>query len=162
MSSCVFPGSFDPVTIGHVDLITRACAIFDHVTVTFMINIHKAGSLPEEKRILMLQKACAALQNVTIESWDGLLADYMKQKGEKTVVRGLRNESDFEQEFSGFQANRILNSQIETLFLPTDPAYAGVSSSIVREIAAFGGDITPFVPKGLSKEITVLLSNNAK
>ena len=159
MTSCVFPGSFDPVTVGHVDLIRRASRIFDRVTVTVMVNIHKAGAVSVDKRTELLRKACSAFENVTIDRWDGLLADYMKIRGETTVIRGVRNESDFEQECAVFQANRLLNKQIDTVFLPTDPAFAGVSSSVVREVAAFRGDISPFVPEGLSEEITSLLSN---
>ena len=122
MVSCVFPGSFDPVTKGHLDLISRASALFDHVTVTVMINIRKKGTIPAEKRISMLRKACAGLTNVSIEKWDGLLADYMKEKGEKIIIRGIRGSAELDQELQSNAANRMLNGEIETLFLPCNPA----------------------------------------
>lgn len=158
MSSCVFPGSFDPVTRGHLNLISRAAALFDKVTVTVMINIHKAGSIPIAQRIGLLKKACAPYPNVTVDSWDGLLADYMKQKKENILIRGVRSMTEMDQEYQSYAANRLLHAGFETLLFLSDPALTGVSSSAAREIAAFGGDITAFVPAELTKEITALLS----
>lgn len=162
MLSCVFPGSFDPVTKGHLNLITRASGIFDQVTVTLMINIHKKGSLSAEKRIELLQTACRHLQNVKIDSWNGLLADYMKEKNEHVIIRGLRGTEELEHEMYAAAANKILNDGIETVFLLTDPAMSGISSSTVREIAAFQGDISEFVPDGLAEDILPLLSKKQK
>ena len=159
MVSCVFPGSFDPVTRGHLDIITRLSRVFDRVTVTVMINIRKKGTIPVKKRIELLQKACCSLPNVCIDSWSGLLADYMKEKNEQIIVRGIRSASESDQELNSAAANRILNGTAETLLIPSDPAYTGVSSSAVREIASFRGDIQPFVPDGLTEEIMELLSN---
>ena len=159
MVSCVFPGSFDPVTKGHLDLISRASSMFDHVTVTVMVNISKRGSIPVENRIDMLRKICAAYPNVSVEQWDGLLADYMDARREKIVIRGIRSGAEAEHEMQSSAANRMLNSGIETVFLPCDPQMNGISSSAVREIAAFGGDISPFVPGELTEEIKGLLSN---
>lgn len=158
MVSCVFPGSFDPVTRGHLDLISRAAGLFDHVTVTVMVNIRKTGSIPLEKRISMLKEICAPFDNVTVDSWSGLLADYMRLKDEKIVIRGLRSSAEFDLEMVSFSANRMINEQVETLFLPSDPALTGISSSVVREIAAFGGNIEPFVPETLTEEISSFLS----
>ena len=158
MVTCVFPGSFDPVTKGHLDLIERAAAIFDHVTVTLMVNIHKAGSIPADKRIELLQKACRRFRNVSVDRWDGLLADYMREKQEYIIVRGLRDLTEMEHELHSSAANRMLNSCTETVFIPSDPVLSGVSSSAVREIASFGGDISAFVPEELTEEITRLLS----
>lgn len=158
MVSCVFPGSFDPVTKGHMDLIQRAASLFDRVTVTVMVNINKKGALSPEDRIRLLEKACRQFSNVQVERWDGLLADYMKKKKERIVIRGVRNTPEFEQEISSACANKMLNGSVETLFIPTDPALAGVSSSAVREIFSFGGDISAFVPEKLIKEIGDLLS----
>ena len=158
MVTCVFPGSFDPVTRGHLDLISRASALFDHVTVTVMVNIRKNSSIPIENRISMLERICAGYDNVTVESWNGLLADYMKQKGERIVIRGLRSSAEFDQEMVSFSANRMINENVETLFLPSDPAMTGISSSAVREIAAFGGNIESFVPSPLTEEIALFLS----
>ena len=158
MASCVFPGSFDPVTKGHIDLIARASGLFDHVTVTVMVNIHKSGSIPVQKRIELLRKACGAFRNVSIDRWDGLLADYMREKNEYVLIRGLRGTDEFAHEMYSSAANRLMNDRIETVFLMTDPMLAGVSSSAVREISAFGGDISEFVPEGLTEEIGSLLS----
>ena len=158
MRSCVFPGSFDPVTKGHLDLISRAAAIFDRVTVAVMVNIRKTGAIPVPDRIRMLQKVCAPYVNVRIESWDGLLAEYMKKKKETVIVRGIRNTRELEQELDSAAVNRMLNGRIETVFLPSDPGLTAVSSSAVREIAAFGGDIQAFVPDDLTEEIYGFLS----
>lgn len=158
MVSCVFPGSFDPPTRGHLDLIFRASVLFDHVTVTVMNNIHKSGSIPVSNRVDMLRTACKPLENVSIERWDGLLADYMNLKKERIILRGLRGTDELDRELQARAANRMLNEQIETVFLPSDPCMTGISSSAVREIAAFGGDIEPFVPAELTEEIIRLLS----
>ena len=158
MISCVFPGSFDPVTRGHLDLIKRASAIFDRVTVTVMHNIHKSGTIPVEKRIEMLKAVCSPYANVRVEQWNGLLADYMKAKKEKILVRGVRSSSEMEKEMQACSANRMLNNSFETVFLPSDPAMTGVSSSAVREIVSFRGDISAFVPEELTEEIIMLLS----
>ena len=159
MSSCVFPGSFDPVTRGHMDLIRRACAVFDRVTVTVMVNIHKQGSLSPEKRVELLRKACAGIENVRVDRWDGLLADYLRQTGERCVVRGARGITEFDAEIASAAASRMLNPDMETLLLPASGEYACVSSSAVREVAAFGGDIRPFVPEKIAEEIAFLLAN---
>ena len=159
MVSCVFPGSFDPVTLGHMHLIERASAVFDRVTVAVMINPSKSGRIPVEKRTELLKKACIRFSNVRIVCWDGLLADFMIEKNERILIRGVRNCNDYEQESAAFFTNRMLNDHIEVLLLPTDPCFAGISSSVVREVALFGGDISPFVPEGLAEEITALLSN---
>lgn len=158
MVSCVFPGSFDPVTKGHMDVIGRASELFDHVTVTVMVNISKKSAIPLEERIQLLKKACRKYPNVDVDSWEGLLADYMAEKKEKIVIRGVRNTPEYEQEMTAACANKMLNSSVETILIPTDPALAGVSSSAVREIASFGGDISAFVPKALIKDIETLLS----
>ena len=158
MTSCVFPGSFDPVTKGHMNLITRAAGMFDRVTVTVMHNIRKSGSIPVDDRVRLLEKACEGLPNVRIDRWDGLLADYMKKKKEKIVIRGVRNAAETDQELASAAANRLLNKDVETLFIPCDPQMNGISSSAVREIAAFGGSIRAFVPEKLTEEISAFLS----
>ena len=158
MVSCVFPGSFDPVTRGHMDLIRRAAGLFDHVTVTVMVNISKKNAIPLKERIRLLKKACNDLSNVDVDSWEGLLADYMAEKKERIIIRGVRNIPEFENEMTAARANKMLNGSAETIMIPTDPALAGVSSSAVREIASFGGDISAFVPDSLIKDIEALLS----
>ena len=162
MVSCVFPGSFDPVTRGHLDLITRASAMFDQVTVTVMVNIRKKSAVSLEDRISLLRKVCSTCPNVTVDSWDGLLSEYMRLRNEHIVIRGIRNGEELEQELGAASANRMLNEQIETLFIPSDPGLRGVSSSAVREIAAFGGDIRAFVPDMVTEEIRTLLSKQNK
>ncbi len=159
MSSCVFPGSFDPVTRGHMDLIRRASAVFDRVTVTVMVNIHKRGTLSPEKRAELLEKACAGMANVRVEIWNGLLTDYLRQKGERCVLRGVRSASEADAEMIAAAANRMLNPETETLLMPASDGLACVSSSAVREIAAFGGNILPFVPEEIAEEIAALLAN---
>ena len=159
MVSCVFPGSFDPVTKGHLDLISRAASLFDHVTVTVMANISKKGAIDPDSRVSLLRRACCRFSNVSVESWSGLLADYRREKNEKIVIRGLRNGTELEHEMLSAAAGRLLNDGYEVVFLPSDPSLTGGSSSAVREIAAFGGDISAFVPESVTEEISALLSN---
>ncbi len=158
MSSCVFPGSFDPVTLGHMDIIYRAASIFDKVTVAVMVNVQKAGAVTPEKRLELLRTACGELKNVQVVYWDGLLADYMRLNGERCIIRGTRNGAEFDAENTSAAVNRILNPDVETLILPSSDRLAHVSSSMVREIASFGGDIRQFVPASVADEIQRLLS----
>lgn len=158
MRICVFPGSFDPVTAGHLDVIARASAIFDSVFVTVMVNPGKQGALSVKDRILLLQKACRRFENVAVDQWDGLLADYMRELNARVLIRGVRTCSEFEHEYTAALINRDLNEQIETLLLPSDPGLSHVSSSMVKEIAAFGGDISAFVPKECLQDIRRALS----
>ncbi len=158
MKTCVFPGSFDPVTRGHLDVIIRASKLFDQVTVAVMVNIHKRGTLTPEERVGLLKKACAELANVTVVQWDGLLADYMRQNGERCLIRGVRGSAEFETETVNAQVNRMLYPEMETLLLPASDGMGCVSSSMVREIAAFGGDIRAYVPENVAEEIQRLLS----
>ena len=160
MKSCVFPGSFDPVTIGHTELIRRASALFDRVTVTVMVNINKKGCIPVDTRVELLRKALKNLPNVRVDRWNGLLADYMKEKGETCILRGVRNASEFDAENTAAAINRRLNPEVCTLLMPADDEMACVSSSAVRELAAFGGDPRPFLPKETAEEIMKALSNN--
>lgn len=153
MSVCVFPGSFDPITRGHMDLIQRAAGLFDSVTVTVMVNISKKPCIPLENRIAMIRKACTGIPNVEVDLWEGLLADYMKNHPGWFVVRGVRNASEFEQEKTAAAINRQLYPGMETFLLPSDEELDCVSSSMVREIAGFGGDYSRFVPDGLYEEI---------
>ncbi len=157
MTSCVFPGSFDPVTLGHLDLIRRASALFDRVTVTVMVNIHKQGALSPEKRVELLRKACEGLDNVEVDFWSGLLAEYLRESGANCVIRGVRGVTEYDAELTAASVNRLLNPGMETLLMPASEALACVSSSAVREIAAFGGDIRPFVPACVAEELTGLL-----
>lgn len=159
MNSCVFPGSFDPPTVGHMDLIRRAASIFDRVTVTVMINVRKKNVIPAETRIRILRKACAEFSNVRVERWDGLLADYMKEKRERIVLRGVRSVSEYMQEYDQAQINRTIWNGMETMLIFSDPALSSVSSSAVRELASFGGDISTYIPAAVREEIKYALSN---
>ncbi len=158
MNSCVFPGSFDPVTLGHMDVILRASRLFDRVTVAVMVNIRKKGALMPDQRVALLEKACRDLSNVSIVRWDGLLADYMRQTGERCLIRGVRGATEFDAESTNAQINRMLCPEIETLLMPAADSLACLSSSMVREIASFGGDIRPYVPASAAEEIQELLS----
>lgn len=150
---CVYPGSFDPLTLGHVDLIERASALFPQVVVAVLNNPDKQGMFPVQRRLAMIQKACAHLPNVSIDSFGGLLVDYMRKVDAGIVLRGLRAVTDFENEFQMAQVNRQIAPGIETLFLMTSPNYAYISSSAVRQIAAFGGDISTLVPKCIIDDV---------
>jgi len=150
---CVYPGSFDPVTLGHLDIIERASAMFPQVRVAVLDNPAKHPAFPVEERLAMLRKACKHLPNIKIDSFSGLLVDYMKKSDARIVIRGLRAVTDFEAEFQMAQVNRQISETIETLFLMTSPDYAYISSSVVKQIASFGGDITPFVPACILPDI---------
>lgn len=159
---CVYPGSFDPVTNGHLDLIERGAAIFDEVVVAILHNPSKTGRFPIEKRLELLEKACAHLPNVRFDRFDGLLVDYMRKHGFKAVLRGLRAVTDFESEFQMAQLNRQMAPEVDTMFFMTAPEHAYVSSSAVREIGLFGGDISPFVPACIVQEVARILKPEEK
>ncbi len=150
---CVYPGSFDPVTLGHVDLIQRAAKLYPEVIVAVLNNPDKSGKFPVALRLEMLAKACAHLPNVRIDSFGGLLVDYMRKMDAGIVLRGLRAVTDFESEFQMAQINRQIAPEVETLFLMTSPDYAYISSSAVRQIAAFGGDIRTLVPEVIVEDV---------
>lgn len=149
MKIAICPGSFDPVTLGHLDIISRAAKIFDRIIVAVPVNPDKRYSFSVEERIEMLQKVCAqqGLRNVEADRVEGLLADYARQKGAVVVVKGLRALTDFEYEFQQALTNKKLNPQLETMFLSTSAEYMFLSSSMVKQVAGFGGDISHFVPE---------------
>ena len=150
---CVYPGSFDPITNGHLDIIARGAAIFPQVIVAVLHNPAKQGLFPIPQRLEMLRKACAHLPNVTFDCFGGLLVDYLRNVDAGIVLRGLRAVTDFENEFQMAQINRQIAPGIETLFLMTSPDYAYISSSAVRQIAAFGGDISTLVPPCIIEDV---------
>lgn len=147
MKTAVYPGSFDPVTYGHLDIIERATNIFDRVVVAVLQNSSKTPLFSVDERIDMLKKTTSLFKNVEIDSFSGLLADYMEQNNYRVIIKGLRMLSDFEYEFQMALMNKKLNNDIETLFMMTNSKYAYLSSSIVKEIAKFNGDISEFVPE---------------
>lgn len=153
MKKAICPGSFDPVTKGHVDIIKRASAMFDYVIVAVMVNPSKKPSFTVEERVNLLGLAISDLDNVEIVSFDGLLADYAKEKDAVAIVKGLRAMSDFEYEFQMALANKKLNKDIETVFFTTSAENMYLSSSMVKQISRFGGDISGFVPECIHEEI---------
>ncbi|MBQ5544660.1 MAG: pantetheine-phosphate adenylyltransferase [Clostridia bacterium] len=150
----ICPGSFDPVTLGHLDIIRRAAKMFDQVIVAVLVNPGKNPSFTVEERMDMLRRSLNGVENVTVECFDGLLADYARQKGAQVIVRGLRAVTDFEYEFQMALANRKMNGNIDTVFLTTSAEYMYLSSSMVKSIACFGGDISDFVPTCICREIS--------
>ncbi|MEE1155410.1 MAG: pantetheine-phosphate adenylyltransferase [Acutalibacteraceae bacterium] len=156
----ICPGSFDPVTLGHVDIITRAAAMFDKVIVAVLVNSSKTPSFTIDERIKLLQKALNGLENVEIRGFNGLLADYARETNATAVVKGLRAMSDFEYEFQMSLTNKKLNPDLETIFLTSRAENMFLSSSIVKQVATFGGDITYFVPECIHDEIKKRLATN--
>lgn len=148
MTTAIYPGSFDPVTIGHLDIIIRACKIFDKVIVAVPINPDKHASFSVEERMALLRRAIDAegIKNAEVDSVEGLLADYAEEKNIQVLIKGLRAMSDFEYEFQMALTNKRLNSELETMFLATSAENMFLSSSMVKQIAGFGGDISSFVP----------------
>ena len=151
----ICPGSFDPVTKGHIDVIKRASKLFDSVIVVVMSNYKKLGkySFSQEERIEMLIRSTQGLDNVVIDSHCGLLAEYAKQKDAVAIVKGLRAVTDFEEEFQQALINKQLNSDVETLFLAADSDSMYLSSSVVKEICGLGGDISNFIPEVILKDV---------
>lgn len=147
MNAAIYPGSFDPMTLGHLDVIKRASKMFDSLTVSVLDNKAKNALFSVEERVNILREATKDLPNVAIDSFSGLLVDYARQKNIHISVRGLRAITDFEYELQIAQTNRLLSKgMLDTVFLTTSLEYAYLSSSGVKEIAAFGGDISPCVP----------------
>lgn len=142
----VCPGSFDPVTLGHLDIITRASSLFDKVIVLVSVNPKKVPSFTPQERVEMIKRVAGHLKNVEVETSDGLLADFVRQKNATVIVKGLRAVTDFEYEFQMALANKKLCPNAETVFLITRSENMYLSSSVVKQIASFGGDISDFVP----------------
>jgi pantetheine-phosphate adenylyltransferase len=145
----IYPGTFDPPTFGHADLIERAHDLFDHVIVAVGKNSSKTPLLTVEERIAVLQEISKPYKNVTVESFDGLLMDYAREKKAKSIVRGLRAVADFDYEFQIAMVNRKLNPDVDSVFLMTRWEYSYLNSTIVREVAKLGGDVTDLVPEAV-------------
>ncbi len=147
MKTALYPGSFDPVTLGHLDIIQRASQMFDTVIVAVMCNSAKTPLFTLDERVKMIKESVKDLDNVIIESFDGLLINYCREKNIHIVIRGLRAITDFEYELQIAQTNKELShNQVDTVFLTTNLKYSYLSSSVVKEIASYNGDITPCVP----------------
>lgn len=153
MKIAIYPGSFDPVTLGHLDVIERASSLFDRLIVVVMHNQTKKPMFTTEERKAFLSRVTRHLPNVEVDVFGGLLADYARQRGACTIVKGLRAVSDFEYEFQMALANRKLNPDLDTAFLMTSAEYMYLSSSIVKDIAAHGGAISGFVSPEVEQEV---------
>ncbi|MBN8429684.1 MULTISPECIES: pantetheine-phosphate adenylyltransferase [Microbulbifer] len=153
MKKVVYPGTFDPITNGHMDLVERACRLFDHVVVAVAASTRKNPLFTMEERVELAQQELSHLKNIEVIGFDILLADLVRQLDAYGVVRGLRAVSDFEYEFQLANMNRQLAPQMESLFLTPAEHLSYISSSLVREIASLGGDVTKFVPPGVQKAL---------
>jgi pantetheine-phosphate adenylyltransferase len=147
----VYPGSFDPITNGHLDIIRRVAQMFDKVIVAVARNTEKSPLFGVEKRVALTREAVSKLRNVSVDEFDGLLVDYARKKRAAVIVRGLRAVSDFEFEFQLSLMNRKLDSRIETIFLMTKDEYTFISSRLVKEICQLGGAVSNFVPRGVER-----------
>ena len=156
MTSAVIPGSFDPFTRGHRYVVERAARCFDELVVTVVVNPNKRGLFAVDERIALIEEDCADLPNVRVDRWTGLLVDYLRQESIGAVVKGLRSAVDFDYEQPMAQMNREL-ADVETVFLLTDPRFAHVSSSLVKEVAKLGGDVTPFLSPHIHQRLRAVL-----
>jgi len=147
----IYPGSFDPITNGHIDLIKRASKLFDKVIIAITQNASKSSFLSIDERVNAVENSISSLKNTQVLSFNSLLVDFAKEHNAQIIIRGLRAVSDFEYEFQLSGMNKRLNSEIETLFMTPSEEFANISSSLVREILLLGGDISPFVPSEVKK-----------
>ena len=146
MKRAIYPGSFDPLTLGHMDIIERSSRIVDELVVGVLNNSAKNSLFSLDERVSMIKEMTDSMPNVTVSSFDGLLVDYMKEIQATIIVRGLRAVTDFEYELQIAQTNHVENPDVETIFLTTSLQYSYLSSTIVKEFASYGGDLTKFVP----------------
>ena len=149
MKIAVYPGSFDPITLGHLNLIKRASKVFDKLIVCVMVNSVKSPLFTTEERVEQIKQVTERFGNVEVDSWGGLVAEYAREKGAVAVVRGLRALSDYEKECQMAIINKKINPELETFFLAASEKYMYLSSSAVKEMAAFGADLTEFAPREL-------------
>ncbi len=157
----VYPGSFDPVTYGHLDIIRRGLEVFDEIIIAVARNSEKKGLFTIEERIDLLQELVGDNPRVGIETFQGLLVDYVVSRGSRVIIRGLRAVSDFEYEFMLAQTNRAVHDEVETLFMMTSVPYVYLSSSVVKEVAALGGPVDSFVPPPVKAALEKKLSTKS-
>ncbi|HPY23907.1 MAG: pantetheine-phosphate adenylyltransferase [Actinomycetota bacterium] len=156
MSSAVCPGSFDPVTRGHIDVFERAAAQFDEVIVAVLVNPNKSGMFTADERIAMIAEACAHLPNLRVEAGQGLVVDFVRARGLSAIVKGLRTGMDFEYEVQMAQMNKHI-AGVDTFFVATAPQYAFVSSSLAKEVAGLGGDVSALLPESVNRRLAAKL-----
>ncbi|CAJ1506619.1 pantetheine-phosphate adenylyltransferase [[Mycobacterium] burgundiense] len=152
MSGAVCPGSFDPITLGHLDVFERAAVQFDEVVIAVLVNPNKKGMFTLEERIALIEESCRHLPNVRVESGRGLVVDFAKQRGLTAIVKGLRTGTDFEYELQMAQMNRHI-AGIDTFFVATAPQYSFVSSSLAKEVAGLGGDVSALLPESVHRRV---------
>lgn len=164
MKTVICPGSFDPVTMGHLDIIRRSAKMFDKVLVVVMTNYHKRNTyvFSADERVDLLKRCTRDMENVEVEQYDGLLAEYARQKNAVAVVKGLRAVSDFEYEFQQALTNKKLNSELETIFVTTTAENMFLSSSVVKQVCELGGDISNFVPREIRDDIIKRISRGER
>lgn len=164
MKTVICPGSFDPVTMGHLDIIRRSAKMFDKVLVVVMTNYHKRNTyvFSADERVDLLKRCTRDMENVEVEQYDGLLAEYARQKNAVAVVKGLRAVSDFEYEFQQALTNKKLNSELETIFVTTTAENMFLSSSVVKQVCELGGDIGNFVPEEIRDDIIKRISRGER
>lgn len=160
MKTVICPGSFDPVTVGHLDIIRRSAAMFDKVIVVAMTNYHKKNTyaFSAAERVALLERCTKDIQNVEVDAYDGLLAEYARQKNAIAIVKGLRAVSDFEYEFQQALTNQKLNGDLETIFIASTAENMFLSSSVVKQVCELGGDISNFVPEEIRDDIIKRIS----
>ena len=153
MRVAIYPGSFDPITNGHLDIITRGSRVFDKLIVGVLVNVDKVGLFPIEERVELIKRVTAHLDNVEVVSFNGLLVDLAKKNDARVILKGLRDVSDFEYEFQMALMNSQLDSEVETLFMTTSAANSFLSSSSVKQVAKFGGKINGLVPDEIVDDV---------
>ncbi len=161
MIKAIYPGSFDPITFGHLDIIKRGLDVFDHVVVAVAHNIEKKGLFTLEERKALIREAISDHERVTVDSFEGLLVDYVARVGGNVIIRGLRATSDFEYEFHMASINRHLNEQFDTFFMMTAKDYFFVSSRTVKEVAMLGGSVRGLVPENVEKALRMKFRESA-
>jgi pantetheine-phosphate adenylyltransferase len=159
MSGAVCPGSFDPVTLGHIDVFEQASAQFDEVLVAVLVNPKKSGMFDADERIAMITEACAHLPNLRVEAGHGLVVDFVKARGFTAIVKGLRTGTDFEYELQMAQMNKHI-AGVDTFFVATNPQYAFVSSSLAKEVAGLGGDVSALLPESVNRQLQAKLTGH--
>lgn len=153
MKRAIYPGSFDPLTLGHIDIIERSSRLVDELIVAVLINSAKNSLFSINERVSMIKEAICDIPNVSVESFDGLTVDFAREREANMIVRGLRAVTDFEYELQIAQTNHIMNTEVDTIFLTTSLQYSYLSSTIVKEVASYGGDISKFVPAFIAERV---------